>query len=274
MRYKIGEVARILGISTDLIRYYEKKGVVKPKKNRSNRYRYYDVWDVNLLIDCIWYKKMGFGIEEIGRMSNVESHDDLVARLSARSGEISESMRYQELLLARMRSLTDSIVRVKGGVGVCDLRTNREFLYYLNRKNEIFEDTPALRSLNEEWSRFMPFTKRLFYIGSDTLEGEKDDYRWGYSIGMEYVSYFSIEAVPPVSLMQENLCVHTTFTSQGGGGFTARRIDFMKAYAAENKLSPRGFAFGNLICSVMEDNLLTGYFEAWMPVGYDRPGSE
>ena len=36
MQYKIGDVARILGISTDLLRYYEKKGVVAPTKDKQN----------------------------------------------------------------------------------------------------------------------------------------------------------------------------------------------------------------------------------------------
>ncbi|MBR3375918.1 MAG: MerR family transcriptional regulator, partial [Firmicutes bacterium] len=45
MQYKIGDVARILGISTDLLRYYEKKGVVTPTKDKQNDYRYYDAWD-------------------------------------------------------------------------------------------------------------------------------------------------------------------------------------------------------------------------------------
>ena len=266
MRYKIGEVARILGISTDLIRYYEKKGVVKPKKDLSNRYRYYDVSDVNLLIDCIWYKKMGFGIEEIGRMSNVESYDDLVARLTDRSEEISKSIRYREMLLSRMRGLTESVARVKEEVGVCDLRKNREFLYYLNRGNEVFDSASGLRSLNEEWSCYMPFTKRLFYIGADALSEENDDYRWGYSIGMKYASYFSVKAVPPVLKMPESLCIHGAFASYSKEGFTARRLDFMREYAEANKLRLKGFAFGNLVCSVMEDSLLRGYFEAWMPV--------
>ena len=266
MRYKIGEVARILGISTDLIRYYEKKGVVKPKKDLANRYRYYDVSDVNLLIDCIWYKKMGFGIEEIGRMSNVESHDDLGTRLISRSEEISEGIRYREMLLARMNSLTDSIARVKEGVGICDLRQNREFLYYLNRKNEKFDDSPVLRYLNEEWSRYMPFTKRVFYIEEDALSGRNNDYRWGYSIGTKYVSYFSVKSELPVKKMPKNLCVHAAFISHGNSGFTARHLDFMKAYAEENGYKLLGFAFGNLVCGVKEESLLTGYFEAWMPI--------
>ena len=266
MRYKIGEVARILGISTDLIRYYEKKGVVKPKKDLANRYRYYDVSDVNHLIDCIWYKKMGFGIEEIGRMSNIESYADLVARLMDRSEQISQDVRYHEMLLSRMHGLTESIIGIKNGVGVCNLRKNREFLYYLNRGNEVFENTAGLQSLNEEWSFYMPFTKRLFYIDADAFKGENDDYRWGYSIGMEYASHFSIEAVPPVGRMPENLCIHAAFAGHSKDGFTARRLDFMQEYAKANGLTLKGFAFGNLICSVMEENLLTGYFEAWMPV--------
>ena len=59
MRYKIGDVSRILGISTDLLRYYEKKGVVQPQKDKNNDYRYYDTWDINFLIDCLWFKRFG-----------------------------------------------------------------------------------------------------------------------------------------------------------------------------------------------------------------------
>jgi len=281
MRYKIGEVAKILGISTDLIRYYEKKGVVKPKKDPVNNYRYYEVSDVNLLIDCIWYKKMGFSIEDIGRMSNVGSYDELVVSLVDRSEEISKDIKYKEMLFLRMQGLTDSAARVREGVGICDVKSNREFLYYLNRDNEVFSGEAELRDLNEEWSLFMPFTKRLFYIDEKALAGESDDYRWGYSIGMKYTSYFSVKAASPVMKMPENLCVHATFASYSKDGFSARRLDFMKEYAKEKGLRLKGFAFGNLVCSAAEENtaqenaamaraanenLLKGYFEAWMPV--------
>ena len=37
--YKIGEVANILGVSADTIRYYEKAGIVYSKKDSSNGYR-------------------------------------------------------------------------------------------------------------------------------------------------------------------------------------------------------------------------------------------
>ena len=39
--YKIGEVARLLGLTTQALRFYEQEGVVTPKKSE-NGTRYYD----------------------------------------------------------------------------------------------------------------------------------------------------------------------------------------------------------------------------------------
>jgi DNA-binding transcriptional MerR regulator len=266
MRYKIGDVARILGISTDLIRYYEEKGVVTPQKDRNNRYRYYDAWDVNFLIDCLWYKKMGFGINEIAKMSKVESYHDLIAHLTSQGDQILEQIQYQNLLLERMRRLTEDVVRVKDYLGVCDIRHNKEFLYYLNRRNDVYDNSPACQQLNESWNRYMPFTKRLFMIDEEGLSGKNDDYMWGFSISRTYARTFGVTETPNVLRVRPKLCVHAAFKSYGKDGFTARHLDFMRDFARKNGLRTKGHAFGNLICSVPEDGKITGYFEAWLPV--------
>ena len=92
MQYKIGDVARILGISTDLLRYYEKKGVVAPTKDKQNDYRYYDVWDINFLIDCLWYKSFGFGIPQIAYMVSDCYYGDLVSVLEEKETELMDSI--------------------------------------------------------------------------------------------------------------------------------------------------------------------------------------
>ena len=92
MRYKIGDVSRILGISRDLLRYYEKKGVVTPTKDKSNDYRYYDTWDINYLIDCVWYKNFGFGIDEIAHMLSECDADALIGKLDTKSEELAASI--------------------------------------------------------------------------------------------------------------------------------------------------------------------------------------
>ena len=112
----------------------------------------------------------------------------------------------------------------------------------------------------------MPFTRRYFEIPEDNLTGERDDYAWGFSLGMQYVEQFDIKIKPPIAHVPSRLCIHSAFKSVEKEPFSARQIAFMADFAEESKLKICGPAFGNLACSVVEDGRLTGYFEVWLPV--------
>lgn len=45
MRYPIGRISKLLGLSTETIRTYERKGIVHPQKNE-NGYRTFHVLDI------------------------------------------------------------------------------------------------------------------------------------------------------------------------------------------------------------------------------------
>ena len=102
-KYKIGDVAKILGISTDLLRYYEKKGVVSPQKDARNDYRYYEVWDINFLLDCLWFKNFNFSIEEIAQLVSGSDYETLSGQLAAKEEELERALRRQKLLLERLQ---------------------------------------------------------------------------------------------------------------------------------------------------------------------------
>ena len=265
MRYKIGDVARILGISPDLIRYYEEKGVVSPEKDPNNNYRYYDTWDINYLIDCLWYKNFGFGIDQVAEMVTQFTYDRLLGLFEGKTEEILENIRRQELLLGRVREYCERLVNTKNYVGTCDLRTSAGFVKYINRHNTAYDNRADLQALSRQWLRYMPFTRRYFEVPEDGLLGEDDDYAWGFSLADAYAEEFQISVAPPVERMEPRLCIHSAFKSEGRGKFSARHLDFMTEYAGENGYKVSGCAFGNLACSVQEDGKVTGYFEVWLP---------
>jgi len=266
LRYKIGDVAGILGISPDLIRYYEEKGVVSPVKDPNNNYRYYDTWDINNLIDCLWYKNFGFGIEQIANMVSECSYDALLQRLENKGEDILAAIRRQELLLQRIRLFCERLTSAKSFLGKCDLRNSLEFVRYINRRNFTYDNSPALRELSRKWLKYMPFSRRYFEIPEDALAEVRGDYEWGFSLGMQYVEEFGVEIKPPVEFMSSRLCVHSAFRIVGQNQFSARHIDYMVDYAKESDLRVVGDAFGNLACSVIEEGQPTGYFEVWLPV--------
>ncbi|MDR3209111.1 MAG: MerR family transcriptional regulator [Oscillospiraceae bacterium] len=266
MKYKIGDVARILGISSDLIRYYEEKGVVKPEKDPSNNYRYYDTWDINYLIDCLWYKNFGFGIERVARMVTEGSYDTLVATLAERSEALRESIRREQLLLQRIEKFAERLDETMSYVGRCELRENAPFCYYINRHNAEYDNQSRTLELSRRWLKYMPFTRRYFEVPETAMTGGGDDYVWGFSVGRQYIEAFGIDVAPPVLEMPQRTCIHSAFRSAGHERFSARKLDFLLDYAREHDLTPARGAFGNLACSVIEAGEQTGYFEVWLPV--------
>ena len=62
--YKIGEIAALYGISTDILRYYEELGILVPRR-APNGYRIYrteDLWCLNVIRDL---RDLGFSMDQI-----------------------------------------------------------------------------------------------------------------------------------------------------------------------------------------------------------------
>lgn len=63
--YKIGEFSKITGVSEKTLRYYDKIGILKPKKDDFTNYRYYDEDNINDLKIILHLKSIGFTLSEI-----------------------------------------------------------------------------------------------------------------------------------------------------------------------------------------------------------------
>ena len=97
----ISKFSKAAGISAYTLRYYEKKGVVKPTKDPDNDYRYYDAWDINFLMDCLWFKNFGFSIEQIAEMVRIPSARQLSTLFYEKEDELRATITRCELLLRR-----------------------------------------------------------------------------------------------------------------------------------------------------------------------------
>ncbi|HHC72941.1 MAG TPA: heavy metal-responsive transcriptional regulator [Thiotrichales bacterium] len=67
-RYRIGEVARLTGLTQDTLRYYEKLGLLPRVARTPSGIRLYDEQDLSRLRFIRRAQKMAFSLEEIGRL--------------------------------------------------------------------------------------------------------------------------------------------------------------------------------------------------------------
>ncbi len=74
MSYLINDIARLLGVSTNTLRKYEKEGFLTPKRGHSN-YRQYDEQELTKISLVRMYIKCGFSYAEIRQMIGKDSDE-------------------------------------------------------------------------------------------------------------------------------------------------------------------------------------------------------
>ena len=99
------------------------------------------------------------------------------------------------------------------------------------------------------------------------LPGSEDSYRWGFSLTRDYVDALRFEVVPPMAVIPSRKSIHTIFKNSGGRGcFAPSLLQYALDYADARDIRIFGPICGVLLASVMENDVLTGYFEAWLPI--------
>lgn len=93
----IAEVEKLTGMSKQTIRFYEKEGLVSPKRNQENQYREYDENDIKQLKLIYVLRKTGLSVEDISRVLK----DEISMRdaINARRAKIVEERKEQDKLL-------------------------------------------------------------------------------------------------------------------------------------------------------------------------------
>lgn len=68
MEYTINKLAKLAGVSTRTLRYYDQIGLLCPARKSSNAYRIYGQREIDRLQQILFYRELGVSLEEIKRI--------------------------------------------------------------------------------------------------------------------------------------------------------------------------------------------------------------
>ncbi|MEG0804609.1 MAG: MerR family transcriptional regulator, partial [Pygmaiobacter sp.] len=110
--YKVGELSRLFGISTDTLRYYEDIGVLVPRRAENNYrvYRTEDVWKLNVIRDL---RDLDFPIEIIRDYLQTRSIDSTLQIMNEELAMIDQK-------ICHMNEIKENLLRRKHAI--CDAR--------------------------------------------------------------------------------------------------------------------------------------------------------
>lgn len=92
--YTIGQLAKMAGVTTRTLRYYDQIGLLKPMRTSEAGYRLYDSAEVDTLQQILFYRALGVGPDEIKSIMNAPLFDrqnaleEHLAALLARRGQM------------------------------------------------------------------------------------------------------------------------------------------------------------------------------------------
>lgn len=181
MEYKIGDLARTVGLPVHVVRFYEKYGIVSPKRTGDGKYRTFEEMDLRRLTLARHFRSFGFSLEQTADLLGSSTYTQQYEALDERARQVARELRHLERIqksICRELAAMDFAQEVLG-----ECRSVRlPGLYWLFSHNEK-RDFPAREAdpgLTERVMGHMPFLRFLLLARREDVMGQGYfPYQWG-----------------------------------------------------------------------------------------------
>lgn len=132
MEYTIQKLARLSGVSTRTLRYYDEIGLLRPRRVTAAGYRIYGEAEVDLLQQILFYRAQDMPLAEIGRIVHTPGFDSAAALRS----HLAALRARQEQLGLLIDTVTRTLASLEGGIPMEDTQKFEAFKRRAVRENE------------------------------------------------------------------------------------------------------------------------------------------
>ena len=132
MEYTVQKLAKMAGISTRTLRYYDEIGILKPARINSSGYRIYGSEQVDMLQQILFYKELGVELENVKKIMALPSFNKVDA-LKEHREKLLERKNRIELLIS---SIDKTIEQSEGRIVMSDKEKFEGFKKKMIEENE------------------------------------------------------------------------------------------------------------------------------------------
>jgi DNA-binding transcriptional MerR regulator len=132
MEYSINKLAKLAGVSTRTLRYYDEIKLLSPERISSNGYRVYGQKEVDLLQQILFYRELGVPLDEIKNIIWSKDYDGIAA-LQGHLSALKAKKQQIELLISNVEK---TIAASKGEITMSDKEKFEGFKQKMLEENE------------------------------------------------------------------------------------------------------------------------------------------
>lgn len=203
--YRIGDYAKYMGVTPDLLKHYEEVGILVPERSSSG-YRYYPFTHSHRLMACIRLRNCGLTLKEIKDALCREAGDpDTAERLTEETNsvisrnfdQLRSQISHTELLIKNHEEFLPRKAILDSSGSDWSIQMSEGIYFLPHTRGCDFLDDPRIYEILRYWIREIPIVKSAVRIT------EKQDRIWGLLIKESYARELQlplntvVEYVPP-----------------------------------------------------------------------------
>lgn len=265
-KYSIGTMAKLMGISSEAIRYYESRNIISPVRDPETGYRYYNTWDFHMLLRTRHYQNYGFSLEEIAELFRSHELAEIRGKMVDQEEMIQQEIIRQMNLLKRIRQSQQVLHDAKENVGKFRIE-ERPGIYRMNtQKNYTLFKKKEQLDLISEWTEKEPFVFSCAVFYQKNIEKGETEFDFGMGLREEYAQFLNVKESELVQYYPPCLCVHTCIPSRSGKYLSLESLKEGFRYLEQNGLSLAGDIVTQVACMTKPEEECFNWHIVWFPI--------
>lgn len=269
MKYTISEMASLLGVTTHMLRHYEKMGIIAPEVNKENGYRYYTVLDTRrfnlsrLLFSC------GLSLDQCAQLMGDTSQEEIENAFAQQEDALALEAQRIQYAIKYLRTYRETLPLLEADVG----RIHIEHLPDMWRLNLSDMEKPstdrALQAEKQRWLACMPAVLWVSRIPFEVLKQFSEgtiEYGFGLMCYVEEGRALGLKRTSNVEAIPGGDYVTMLHKKADRGPWTWEDIAPMTQFLQDNNFTHFGDAFSYILASSVVDGKPVNYHKLMVKV--------
>lgn len=251
--------AKLLDISPEGMRFFERKGLVYPQRDENTGYRLYGSEDGNLLISCKKYRQYGFSVSEVAHLVRESSVDSLITQLKKQHSILEQELLEKERIIYAVEHKIQQLSALKEQEGTFCIQTLPLLYWVPARRNGSILDSKEEIEYTRKCNSCQPYTE----VGIRMTKN--GDIETGHVITEEHALRLGFEKTIK---MPESKCLFTTLSTDEPLGIHQFTIfDGVFKAAKKHGYVPHGDALAiNILTSSPSPNVYKYVYQIYIPI--------
>jgi len=262
LRYSIGDVSRVLGMTTSALHFYEKEGIIDTPKVESGR-RYYMEADINRLISAKKYRAMGVPVRDIAKQFSADgmTGEQVLLRMREKHDEAVRMAKLYEGLAHDIEHLLALGEKGLASKQTVDIRCVEDMLAFRSSSGGRIPLDKGEQAIAQRWLEAMPA------VSLSIIRSEKDEKAVpSLIISKKRAQDFGLEADDhTVVSVSGGMALHCVVAC-GEEQYANPDVIFrpLLAFAREHRFTQKGTMWGSMLFVDCSGGVRKHYFDTYM----------